>query len=124
MCDHVECAALRDEVAELRKALGLSGRLTEQRAIERAFGLNRSEARLLQALYDASGKVVPRQTLDSVVLKATSYEDGSDALKTHVCRVRAKLGPETIDTADGGYAITHAGRALVASALKLHAEAA
>jgi len=124
-CDHcIELAALRDEVAELRKALGLSGRLTDQRAIERAFGLSRQRARLLLALYDAGGKVVPRATLDSVVLGAGAYEDGSDNLKVIVCFVRRVLGADIIDTAEGGYALSRAGRALVASALKIQSEAA
>ena len=123
MCNNIECIALRDEVAELRRTLGLAGRLTDQRAIERTFGLNHSEARLALALYDAAGKVVPRLTLDSTVLRAESFEDGSDALKTIICRVRRKLGADTIDTAEGGYAVTHAGRALIASAFKI-AEAA
>lgn len=120
MCVH--CAsqsALADEVAELRALLGLSGRLTDQRRIERAFGLSRQPARLLQVLYDAGGKVVPRQTLDSVVLSPARYEDGSDMLKVLVCRVRAVIGKDVIDTAAGGYAITQAGRALVAGALRV-----
>ena len=123
MSQCIHCAAMADEIAELRSALGLSGRLTEQRAIERTFGLTRQQARLLQALYDAGGKVVPRLTLDSLVLKPEIYEDGSDALKVIVCRVRAKLGHEIIDTAEGGYAITQAGRAMVSSALVIGAAA-
>lgn len=119
----IHCQAMADEISELRAALGLSGRLTEQRLIERAFGLSRQQARLIQALYDAGGKVVPRLTLDSLVLRDGAFEDGSDALKTIVCRTRAIVGRDIIDTAEGGYAMTQAGRALVLSALTIAAAA-
>jgi DNA-binding response OmpR family regulator len=117
-------AAMADEIAELRAALGLSGRLTERRAIASAFGLAPQEARLLQTLYDAGGKVVPHRTLDSIVLGEKGYENGSDSVKVVVCRVRAKLGPEVVETTfGGGYSLSQAGRALVASALAIGAAA-
>src|SRR5690348_2692281 len=109
----IHCEALRDEVAELRRALGLSGRLSDQRAIQRAFNLTPGQARLVQALYDAGGKVVPRSTLDTVVLTPRGYEDGADSVKVHVSRARAVLRAEFIETADGGYALSQTGRALV-----------
>lgn len=115
----IHCAAARDEIAELRSALGLSGRLTDQRLIERRFGLTRAQAKLCQALYDAAGRVVPRCTLEKVALTEAGYEGGSNVLSVHICRVRAKLGSTTIDTAEGGYAMTPVGRALVYTALKI-----
>lgn len=117
----IHCQAAREEIAELRKALGLSGRLTDQRAIERRFVLTHAQARITQALYDAAGRVVPRATLDSIALTPDAQLDGSDALKTHICRIRAKIGPDTIDTASGGYAMTPVGRALIYTALKVRA---
>lgn len=119
----IHCSAARAEIAELRAALGLSGRLTDQRLIERRFALTRQQARLAQALYDAAGRVVPRSTLDAIVLSDDACAAGSDLLKTVVCRVRAILGAETIDTAEGGYAMTPVGRALVYTALKIRAAA-
>jgi DNA-binding response OmpR family regulator len=117
-CIHHE--AMAHEIAELRAALGLSGRLTQRRAIGRAFGLAPQESRLLQTLYDAGGKVVPHRTLDSVVLGPKGYENGSDGMKVIVCRLRAKLGKEVVESVHaGGYALTQQGRALVASALKI-----
>lgn len=116
----IHCAAMADEIAELRAALGLSGRLTERRAIERAFRLTPAETRLLQALYDAGGKIVPRTTLDSIVLTERGYLDGADSLKVIVCNVRGKLSRDAIATVYGqGYSLTQEGRALVASALKI-----
>lgn len=116
----IHCAAMADEIAELRAALGLSGRLTERRAIASTFGLSPREARLLQTLYDAGGRVVPRSTLDSIILSEKGYENGADSLKVVVCGVRSKLGPEIIETVrNGGYSLTQQGRALVASALKI-----
>jgi len=112
---------MADEVAELRAALGLSGKLTDQRVIERAFALTRQEAKLAQALYDAGGRVVPRVTLDALVLSPDAYADGSDALKTVVCVVRSKLGRDTIDTAEGGYAMTPVGRSLLYTRLQVAA---
>lgn len=115
----IHCAAMADEVAELRAALGLSGRLTDQRAIERRFKLTRQQARLAQALYDAAGRVVPRETLSNLILSETSAAEGSEHLKTVVCRVRLAIGKDAIDTAEGGYAMTAEGRALIYTALKL-----
>lgn len=121
MSNCIHCSALRAEVSELRIALGLNGRVAEQRAIGRQFGLGPVEARIAQALYDAAGKVVPRETLDAIGLTEAAYLDGSDALKAHICNLRRKLGGDTIETAHGGYAITDAGRALIFTALKVAA---
>lgn len=118
----IHCQALALEVQELRAALGLSGRLTEQRAIERRFKLTRAQAKIVQALYDAGGRVVPRATLDAVALRDAA--EGGDSLKTHICRIRALIGADVIDTAEGGYAMTPVGRALVYSALCIRGEAA
>lgn len=112
------CMAARDEIAELRLALGLSGRLTDQRLIERRFKLTRSEAKIAQALYDASGRVVPRSTLETIAL---SEETQSNTLSVHICRLRGKIGKGCIDTAEHGYAMTPTGRALVYTALKVKA---
>lgn len=115
----IHCQAAREEIAELRRALGLSGRLTDQRLIERRFGFTRAQARIAQALYDAAGRVVPRATLELVGVGQDARQNGSDNLKVHICRVRAKLGASTVDTAEGGYAMTPVGRALIYTALKI-----
>lgn len=121
-CIHHE--AMAHEIAELRAALGLSGRLTHRATIQRAFGLSPQESQLLQTLYDAGGRVVPHLTLNSIVLGAEAYENGSDSVKVIVCRVRAKLGSEIVETTfGGGYSISQEGRALIASALKIGAAA-
>ena len=116
MGDCIHCQAARDEIAELPAAHGLSGKLTDQRAIERRFGLTRAQARITQALYDAAGRMVPKYTLESVGLGEDASPDG---LKVHICAIRAKIGKETIDTGEGGYAMTPVGRALIYTALKL-----
>ena len=122
MC--VECAALRHEVAELRKALGLAGRASDIQAIQRGYKLAPAEARLVMALYDAGGKVVPNYTLAQIVVSDAALYEGSDALKAQVCNVRAKLGFSAIETVrSDGYAMTHEGRALVCAVLRV-AEAA
>jgi DNA-binding response OmpR family regulator len=112
----IHCQAARDEIAELRRALGLSGRMTEQRLIERRFALTRSQARICQALYDAAGRVVPKVTLTDFCL---GEDTDPETVKVHICRIRVKLGASAIDTAEGGWSMTPPGRALVYTALKI-----
>ena len=113
----IHCEALKDEVAELRAALGLSGQLTERRKLQRRFGLTATESHIAQILYDAGGRTVPRVTLDNTAIPGGS--DGADSLKTHVCRIRRKLSADSIDTAEGGYRMSPVGRALIYTALKV-----
>lgn len=121
----IHCDAMREEVAELRAALGLSGSLTVRRDIAKAWGLTAGQARVVQALYDAGGRVVPRATLDHYCLTEAGAENGADSLKAHVCRIRAKLGRDAIETTyGGGYSMTDAGRTLVATSLRLAERAA
>lgn len=118
----IHCDAMRLEVAELRKTLGLSGKASDQLALQRAYKLAPAEARLIQALYDAAGKVVPNYTLAQIVVSDGALYDGSDALKVHVSNARAKIGFAAIETVTGsGYAMTDTGRALVYTALKVAA---
>ena len=111
-CPH--CQALRAEVAELRRDLGLSREMTHQRAIERGLGLQRQQARLVLALYLAAPRVVPRERLEYAVMGPDALLKDPSTLKTIVSRVRAILGQDTIETAQGrGYQLTPAGHALV-----------
>lgn len=121
----IHCNAMRDEIRELRKVLGLSGRESDKQALRRAYKLTAAEAALVQALYDAGGQTVPRYTLAEITVSDAALMEGSDALKIHVSNARQKVGADVIGCDRSvGYFITDAGRALVYAVLQTHSEAA
>jgi len=108
------CEGLRAENAELRKALGLSGSISDRHKIARRFGLTRAESRLVHLLYNAAGRVVTHATLDLAVLSPEAAEAGAQSVKQHVCRIRRKMGDGLVESVRGdGYLMTPVGRALV-----------
>ena len=112
------CEDLREEVAFLKRELGLERDADAQVRLRRAFRLSGREASILARLLARKG-LLPKQTLWQSL-----YEDGDSeaALKiidVYVSRLRRALPAGSIDTIWGqGYTLTPVGREACAAALR------
>lgn len=99
--------------------------------LTRCYRFRPAEAKLAAALYAADGAVSAYELAEAVV-DDDALAEGSNALKVHICNVRAKLSRDSIETIqaepDGctpgkrpvvGYRLTDEGRALIWTALRV-----
>lgn len=108
------CEEMREEIRDLRAALGLSKELTAQREIGRKLKITPAQSRIVQALYEASpGRIVPRSTLEDYALRWPGQKSWPGSLSVHISRLRAKVGYEFVESFVGGYALSAVGRARV-----------
>lgn len=118
-CPH--CQDLRDEIAFLKRQLGVQAQQDQISTLATRLRLPPAEAQLLSALYDAKGRVLSVYQLDEVMPPVSSSADDRDLkhVAIRVCRVRKKLGEESIKNIWGrGYCLTDIGRLLVEEALE------
>lgn len=112
MCDR--CEELSEQVAYYRSELGLIDDNTRAARVRSRFKLSPLEVRIALRLYDAKGRIL------KLSLICDELEIGNlDTLKTHVCRIRAKMGASAIQTDPHfGYSMTADGMAQVLAALE------
>lgn len=116
-CHH--CQDLRDEIAFLKRQLGIQAQQDQISKLATRLRLPPAEAQLLSALYDAKGRVLSVYHLDEVMPAVWSDDRDPKHVAIRVCRVRKKLGGESIKNVWGrGYCLTDLGRLLVEEALE------
>ena len=116
-----DIANLKAECDKLRlQVQGLTALLTDERPWPRSLNLTPSEEKLLRILYK-------REFLTKEQAYGSFYWDRADGgpdskiLDVHICHIRAKLPPESIETIWGrGYRLTDAGRAWLAERIEPH----
>lgn len=113
----VRCEELAGELAYLRSELGLRATADEIASLRAAFGLSVGQARVTLLLAKASGSVTKAQIEEAVPRRDEDLRC-STAPKVYICRIRHKLGQDTIANVWGaGYSLTPAGRAKIAAAM-------
>lgn len=113
MC--VQCASLREELDELREAIGICADRDKLARIRTHYGLWRAEAEVLLRLYAVKGRVVQRWALLDGL---SSSDDALHVLAVYLVHIRAAVGRESIQTIRGvGYQLTAAGMSVVGEAL-------
>jgi DNA-binding winged helix-turn-helix (wHTH) protein len=116
---------LIEELSFLRGVMYGEPRDQDVRALCRRFNLYPAEARILDVLNRASGRVVAKWRLCEEMLPERVEERASErnSLNVRLSRVRARLGRGTVETVLSdtreawGYRLTTAGRHAVAQAL-------
>lgn len=92
-CAH--CTQLEEENAYLRSELGLVSDAQLQSKLQGMFGLRRSAAKLLEALYRAKGRVVDKRRLVEMI---GSTDECGKTIDVLVCQLRRAIGTEAVET--------------------------
>lgn len=118
-CAH--CADLEERIVWLEGELGWRQDRLRFLVLRDAFGLTPREAAILELLYGANGKPVPRHRLTNAGRAEGDEGDWGDPdnlLNIYVTRLRKRLGHDAIVTLRAsGYALSLKGLALVGGAL-------
>lgn len=113
ICPH--CERMADEIDHLRRELGLRMADGELGALMTRLGVTATHARILRVLYAAGGRTVSHGDL----IEQLPLDGDADALKAHICRVRAIIGEKALQNCRGiGYALTPNGLSLVLGAIQ------
>lgn len=111
-CPH--CERMEAEIAHLQSELGLRRSDGEIGAIMSRLDVTPTWARLLRAMYSAKGRVVSHAFLTDML----PFDGEKSSLTTTLCKIRKKIGANTIETITGmGYALTPEGMSLVMAAM-------
>lgn len=109
---------LEEENARLKHDLALSRETDFEAAFRLRWKLTGKEARILSVLYRRSGGIVAKETLLSALYGGMD-EPEPKIIDVFVCKIRAKVGYDAIETAWGlGHRMTAAGLAACAEVLK------
>lgn len=107
--------AQRQQIRDLQLALGLRAENGALGAMMDALGVTPTETLILAVLRAARGRYVAA----SAVVDMTSVPDDLN-LRSHVFRLRSKLGREAVLSAYGrGYALSESGLGIVDSAMRV-----
>lgn len=105
----VDCARLKAEIADLKRAYGQE--YPALGPVATALGLTRDQTRIVLILFYA------KDWVSSHTLEAR-MDSTFDCLKTHICRIRRLVGREFIETQYAiGYRLSEAARRRVEAAL-------
>ena len=103
---------LEDQALEFRVANTIA-------VIQQAYSLTPMEARLVEILYLAKGRIVPRSLILETLWDEEKQYDSKD-VDVLVCRIRARMGRETILTCYGrGIALSRVAQDTISSLLKI-----
>lgn len=124
--DAERIADLQEQVAHLRRELGIACRENERETLRRYWRLTPMESHIIAMLNSAAGRYVGKGSIAEMLEEVGSKAEFEDAnIKVMVCRIRLKCGPGLIETAHGmGYRLSAVGRARVYQALNPNKAAA
>ncbi len=109
------CERLREEIQFLRSDLGLVQEETDLSRLKEVFGLMRSSARLLMALYRAKGRLLLSWQLADLF---ETSSDSTNVVSVHVSAIRKALGRgSVINSRSQGFRLSKEGLGLVDAAL-------
>lgn len=119
MTEAEQIEELKAEIAWLRSELGLAHEATELMKLHTAFRLAKAEGVLVLALYRAKSMLSKEQLIDRVPVVSRSGDWDTQVVAVHVCRIRKKIGKDTIQNQFGvGYWMTAVGKARIKAALE------
>jgi DNA-binding response OmpR family regulator len=117
MTDAERIAKLEEENAWLRDELGLTNSAVKRHGIRKRFWLTEAQADLVLGLC-ASNRPMSYQRLVEMLPMGADSENPRTLAATHVCRIRKKIGFESVETLPGfGFRMTDEGRQLLAPLL-------
>lgn len=100
------CADLEEEIAYLKSELGLRDDADQIEALREGLDVATAEAHFLRALYNAKGRTVSHMALLDAIPARMPDRDHS-IVKVYASRVRARLGPGSIENIWGvGYRLS------------------
>jgi DNA-binding winged helix-turn-helix (wHTH) protein len=101
-----------EELATLRKSLGLARDYELDYAFSRKWGLTSSEGRVLLLLFNAKGRVVSKDAIQDGLYFDRVEEPDIKIVDVFIHKIRVKIGPDRILTAWGrGYSLSVEGLA-------------
>lgn len=111
-----ECEILRERLAAAQAKLGDCEKVGAVAAICGHLGLQPAQSRILLRLYRAGNRFMP---VDLLIDEMRNPDAMPETIKTQVCRIRAKVGKDKVETGPGGrcYRLTPEGLERVCSAL-------
>lgn len=122
MCDR--CQELKDEIAFLRRELGIVRAEDMENRLCLVLGISKTEAAILALLYNRRGATLSKGAIWDVLYAGSDSEPLLKIVDVFICKLRRRLPEDSIATIWGrGYTLTATGLAHVDEAIARPAEA-
>lgn len=119
MNDADRIADLEARVAYLESELGLTVELDQVHQVRQALNVTQTHAHFLLTLYRCHGRSLSYEQLDERIPAVVGRgEAPRNTIRVFALQIRRRLGPDVVETIEGGYRLGPRGLALVGRALE------